>query len=60
MKIVYIYPQVAERAGTERILTDKMNYLADLEGYDIVLLTYEQCNRPLSFPLSSRAAEIPR
>jgi len=58
MKIVYIYPQVAERAGTERILTDKMNYLADLEGYDIVLLTYEQCNRPLSFPLSSKVRHV--
>ena len=54
MKIVYIYPQFVERAGTERILADKMNYLADHEGCEIVLLTYEQCGRPLAFHLSSK------
>jgi len=58
MKIVYIYPQVVERAGTERVLTDKMNYLAEQEGYDIVLLTYEQCDRPLAFPLSSKVRHV--
>lgn len=58
MKIVYIYPQVAERAGTERILTDKMNYLAEQKEYDIALLTYEQCDRPLAFPLSSKVRHV--
>lgn len=58
MKIVYIYPQVAERAGTERILTDKMNYLAEQFGHEIVLLTYEQCSRPLAFPLSPKVKHV--
>ena len=58
MKIVYIYPQFVERAGTERILADKMNYLADHEGYEIVLLTYEQCARPLAFHLSPKILHV--
>ncbi len=58
MKIVYVYPQLVEKAGTERILTDKMNCLADQYGFDIVLLTYEQCSRPLSFSLSPKVRHI--
>lgn len=58
MKIVYIYPQMVERAGTERILSDKMNYLAEQAGYEIVLLTYEQCSRPLAFPLSPKIRHV--
>lgn len=52
MKIVYIYKSIALLAGMERILADKMNYLADKLGYDIYLITYEQGTNPLSFPLS--------
>ena len=37
MKIVYVYPQLVHRAGTERILIDKMNYLAEKERYDIIM-----------------------
>lgn len=54
MKIVYIYKSIASLSGMERILTDKMNYLADQLGYDIYLITYEQGKHPLSFSLSSR------
>jgi glycosyltransferase involved in cell wall biosynthesis len=49
---------MVERAGTERILTDKMNYLAEQEGYDVVLLTYEQCDRPLAFEMSSKIRHV--
>ncbi len=58
MKIVYIYPQMVERAGTERIFTDKMNYFAEQEGYEIVLLTYEQCDHPLAYELSSKIRHV--
>jgi len=58
MKAVYIYPQFVERAGTERILADKMNYLADHEDYEVFFVTYEQCARPLAFPLSSKIRYI--
>lgn len=58
MKIVYVYPQFAHRAGTERILIDKMNYLAEKEGYDIVMLTFEQGTHPVAYPLSSKVRHV--
>lgn len=58
MKIVYVYPQFAHRAGTERILIDKMNYLAEKEGYDIVMLTFEQGTHPVAYPLSSKIKHV--
>lgn len=58
MKIVYVYPILASLAGTERVLTDKMNYLADNAGYEVYLLTYEQGNHRPSFPLSSKIRHV--
>ena len=49
---------MADLAGTERIFTDKMNFLAENAGYEIILLTYEQCSRPLAFPLSPKIKHI--
>ena len=52
MKIIYIIKSMANMAGTERIISNKMNYLAK-HGYDITLITYEQGEHPLSFKLNS-------
>lgn len=54
MKIVYAYQQFTEVAGTERILIDKMNYLAEREGYEVFLLTNQQGNHPVVYPLSDK------
>lgn len=40
----------AAKAGTERVICDKINWLAS-NGYEVSLLTYEQGSHPLSFPL---------
>lgn len=58
MKILYIYSSIASLAGMERILTDKMNYLADVLNHEVYLITYEQGDHPLSFPLSSLVKHI--
>jgi len=58
MKIVYVYPQLVHRAGTERILIDKMNYLAEKEGYDIIMLTYEQAHHEIAYPLSPKVRHV--
>ncbi len=58
MKILYIYKSIALLAGMERILTDKMNYLADHLGYGVSLITYEQGENQLSYPLSSRIYHV--
>ena len=52
-KILYIHPCFYSFGGMERILTDKMNYLAEQLHYEIYLLTYEQNDRSFAFPLSS-------
>lgn len=40
-------------AGTERILTCKMNYLSEKTNYSVFLVTYEQANQALSFQLNN-------
>ncbi|MDO5130693.1 MAG: hypothetical protein Q4D64_12340, partial [Prevotellaceae bacterium] len=58
MKIVYFLKAFADKAGTERILSDKMNYLARNCGYDITFITYEQGNHPMAFPLDKSISVI--
>lgn len=58
MKIVYIYPQFARTAGTERILIDKMNWFANKDSYDILMITMEQGLHPFAFPISSKIHHI--
>ena len=48
MKIVYVYDSIARIGGMERILTDKMNYLAEIYGHKVYLITSSQGNHPLS------------
>lgn len=54
MKIAYIYPHYIHLAGTERVLIDKMNFLADKAGVDVMMLTYEQGSNPVAYPLSPK------
>jgi len=58
MKIVYVYPKFTALAGTERVLIDKMNYLAEHEDVEVVALTYEQGNRPFVYSLSPKVLHI--
>ena len=37
MKIVYVYDSIARIGGMERILTDKMKYLAEIMGTRSIL-----------------------
>ena len=46
-------------AGIERILTCKMNYLAEHTTHQILLTTYEQQGEPISFPLSDKIVHRP-
>ena len=52
MRIVYVTDAFAVWGGMERVLTDKMNFLADCCGFDIFLLTCNQGNHPIPFQLS--------
>lgn len=52
MNILYIHRSLTVIGGLEKILVDKMNYLADKYHYNIWFITYEQCNMPFAFNLS--------
>ena len=54
MKIVYCTPSLYIAGGIERVLTTKMNYLADKAGYEVwVILTDGKGKKPY-FPLSDK------
>lgn len=58
MKIVYIHDAIARIGGVERIFAEKMNYLADVFGYEVYLITSIQGKHPFSFPISSKIKHI--
>lgn len=45
MKVIYLYPTMHNAGGIERVLTVKLNYLADILNYEIVLVNYRQRKR---------------
>lgn len=53
-KIVYCIPFLYNSGGMERVLTEKVNYLATVGDYDITIITTDQINKPVYFPLDSR------
>lgn len=58
MKIVYVYDAIAHVGGIERILVDKMNYLAEVYEYKVYVITAAQGKHPFSFPLSDKVKHI--
>jgi len=57
MKLLYIIGNIINRAGVERIMTQKINYLAET-NCDVSLLTTDQMGQPISFPLSNKVNYI--
>ena len=47
---MYIIKAFAMKAGVERVMSDKMNYLAE-HGYSVSMITYEQGDHPYAFTL---------
>ena len=58
MKIMYIYDSLAKFGGEERILIDKMNWLANNSKNHIYLITTSQGNHPFIFTLSPNVKHI--
>ncbi len=54
MKIAYTISGIFNSGGMERILIQKANYLADVLGYDVTIITTDQENRASFFPVSSK------
>lgn len=59
MKIVYVTETLAPRGGTERILTEKANYLAEQYKYNVFIISCtQQQDQPNTFPLSPSVKQI--
>lgn len=59
MKIAYIFPTLAKTGGTERIITEKANYLSEQYGYDVTIITCFQLSNDKNFyPLSKEVKQI--
>lgn len=54
MRVLYVSRSLAHWGGIERILVDKMNYLASVYGYDVYMLTTDQGCHPVPYQLSSK------
>lgn len=60
MRIVYIIDSLAHTGGAERIISEKMNYLAELGVYDVYVITCYQFpqNCPNSYYLSEKVKQV--
>ena len=54
MRILYVTDALAVWGGVERVLCDKMNYMVDHYGFDVHIVTTNQGNHPIPFPLDKR------
>lgn len=54
MRILYVTDSLAVWGGIERVLSDKMNFLVREYGYDVYVVTTEQGNHEIPFPLDER------
>ena len=58
MKILYCIPSLSESGGTERIVTQKINFLLQFEQYDITIVTTEGINKKPFYDLHQSAKVI--
>ena len=54
MRLAYCIHALNLSGGIERVLTTKANYLADVMGYEIHIITARQKGRKEFFPLSGK------
>lgn len=54
MRVLYIFRSLAHWGGIERILVDKMNYLASVYGYEVYMLTTDQGCHPVPYQLNPK------
>lgn len=59
MKIVYVIASLETSGGTERIVSEKANYLAEVFGYDVSIICYDQRKiSPNFYILSDKVNQI--
>lgn len=50
MKLIYCIHSICNPGGMERVLYNKVKYLSERMGYDILIVTTDQHNRPPFYP----------
>ena len=58
MKIVYLTDQLAEHGGIEKIVSQKINQWIQSYGYEVILITYRQQNRPFIYPVDAKVQHV--
>ena len=58
MTLLFITDAFAVWGGMERVLADKMNYLSEFYGYDVVLVTVNQGEHSIPFSLNSQIKHV--
>lgn len=54
MKILYLTDQTYLHGGIEKVLSQKANYLAEILGDEVTIITYNQQNKKPSYSFSSK------
>lgn len=54
IKVLYLFRSLAVWGGIERILVDKMNWLATLGGIEVYMLTTDQGDHPIPYQVSNK------
>lgn len=58
MRIAYLYTALTTFGGVDRVLTEKANYLAEVLGHEVYIITDSQAGRPPVFPLSAKVRHV--
>lgn len=58
MTLVYCIDTICHHGGMERVLTDKVNFLAGMPDYQVYVVTFHQKGRPPFFPLDPRVHHV--
>lgn len=58
MKITYVIEKLSGIGGMERILTDKMNYLAEHTSHEVVLLLLWKDEKPTAYELNGKVKVV--
>lgn len=60
MRIAYIIDSLSYRGGAERIITEKANYLAELDGYDVTIIVCYGFSEPapIVYHISDKVRQI--
>jgi glycosyltransferase involved in cell wall biosynthesis len=54
MKLLYCIPALYNAGGMERVLSEKVNYLINIAGFEITIVTTDQSDKPIRFELDNR------